>query len=250
MRSPAGRDWSNTRPTSTVAFGSRRILTFSPAATELLSASRSTEPTTSGTDDRLRLVQLVLDLRVDVPPRDDRCRHQQHRQEPRPERPPPRLVVFVEPGRPRVRRRRARRRRDDRHPPRDRRRRGRQRRGPGAAQHLRRRLLRLRRDRLAARRAREVGVHLVRALVAVLRVLRERAQDDRVELVRHLGPRLRRRQRRRREVLHRDLERRVPGERNDPSSSRTGRSRPSRCPRPASPARPSPARARGTAPSR
>jgi hypothetical protein len=61
-----------------------------------------------------------------------------------------------------------------------------------------------------------VGVHLLGAPVALRGILGERAQHDRVEVVRHLRPQLRGRHRHFREVLHRDLERRVPGERHLP----------------------------------
>ena len=188
VRSPGGLDWSKTRPTSTVSFGRRRTWTLSPAASSFWTASRSIEPWTSGTADRLRLVQLVLDLRVDVPAAGDRGRdHEQRGEQPRPDRAPAhRLVVLVEAGRRPVRA--AARRHtftgrrtisvgadgDRRHE-------------PGAAQHLRRHLLGLGRDRLPAGGAGEVGVHLLGRLVAVVRALRERAQDDRVELVRDLG---------------------------------------------------------------
>jgi hypothetical protein len=67
---------------------------------------------------------------------------------------------------------------------------------------------------------REVGVHLARGLVAVGGVLREGAQNDEVELVRHLADPRRALCRRRLgygvQVLHRDLERRLARERHLP----------------------------------
>ena len=78
------------------------------------------------------------------------------------------------------------------------------------------RLLGAARDGSPARDARQVGVHLLGRGVAVVRVLRERAHHDRVEVVGDLGPELRRGIRHDREVLHRDLHRRVAGERHLP----------------------------------
>ena len=202
--------------------------------------------------DRLRLVQLVLDLRVDVPPSRHRRDHEQRGEQPRPDRPAAhRLVVLVEAGRRPVRRRRHRRHHV--HRPLDdlRRRRGDRRHDARAAEHLRRHLLRLGRDRLAAGDAGEVDVHLLGRLVPVLGPLRERAQDDRVELVRHLGP-LRRRRLAGSPTGASSRSRAACRRRTAPtrSASRRGRSRPSRCRTPATSARPSPARGRGTAPCR
>ena len=69
------------------------------------------------------------------------------------------------------------------------------------------------RDRRAAQHALEVGLHLLGALVARRRVLRERAHHDHVEVARDVAADLRRRLGRRRQVLHRDLDRRVAVER-------------------------------------
>ena len=84
----------------------------------------------------------------------------------------------------------------------------------GSRQHRSRCVLRRRRDREPLREAGEVRVHVARAAVSLLRVLRQRTQDDRVELVRDLGPLRRGRLGNRGEVLHRDLERRIPTERD------------------------------------
>ena len=80
-------------------------------------------------------------------------------------------------------------------------------RGRLAAEHHRRGLLRLRPHGVAPADELEVAVHLLGRAVAVGGLLRERAQDDEVEVVRDLGPDRRRRRRHLREVLHRDLDR-------------------------------------------
>ena len=79
---------------------------------------------------------------------------------------------------------------------------------------MRRGLRGLGRDASAARDRLEVGVHRRGRLVAVGGLLRERAQDDEVEVVGHVRAQLGRRRRRLREVLHRDLDRAVAGERH------------------------------------
>ena len=97
----------------------------------------------------------------------------------------------------------------------------------------------------------EVGVHLLGALVAPRRVLRQRAHHDLVEFLGHVRVQLRRRRRRVGEVLHRDLDRRLARERHlpgqqlveDDADASRGRSA-------GRPARRAPARARGTAPCR
>ena len=81
--------------------------------------------------------------------------------------------------------------------------------GVGPTQHLGRGVDGGCRDAGAARDSLEVGLHLVRALVAVVRILGKRPQDDHVELGRDVGAQLRRWLRRVREVLHRDLDRRL-----------------------------------------
>ena len=83
-----------------------------------------------------------------------------------------------------------------------------------AGEHHRRRLGGLGGDATAARDRLEVGVHRGGGLVAVGGLLRERADDDEVEVVGHVRPELGRRRRRLREVLHRDLDRAVAGERH------------------------------------
>ena len=178
--------------------------------------------------DRLRLVELVLDLLVDVDAGDRRARDEQHREQPRPDRPAPRGLVVVEvlaggrPRRPPRGNRRGGRRHDH----------GRRRvRERGAAEHRRRRVLRLARDPEPAIDALEVGVHLLRVLVPRGRVLGERAQDHHLERSRDVGPLRRRRRGRRRQVLHRDLDRRVAGERDGAGrAARRARSRASRDP--------------------
>ena len=84
----------------------------------------------------------------------------------------------------------------------------------GAREHLSHCVLGLARHGHAACDAREVGVHLLRRPVALAGILGQRAHDDRVEVVRHIGPQLRRRRRHLREVLHRDLDRSLAGERD------------------------------------
>ena len=97
----------------------------------------------------------------------------------------------------------------------------------------------------------EVAIHLLRRAVAVGRLLRERAEHDEVEVARDLGADRRRGLRHLREVLHRDLDRRLAGERHGRrSAARRGRSRSSRDRSSRRPARRAPARARGTAPCR
>jgi hypothetical protein len=85
-----------------------------------------------------------------------------------------------------------------------------------AAQHHRRGLLRLGADGLAAADELEVAIHLLRGPVPLRRLLRQRPQDDEVEVAWDLGPDRRRRLRHLREVLHRDLDRRLAGERHLP----------------------------------
>ena len=171
------------RPVVRMMCGCRPASRMLPTAFDLL------DPLDEGHGDRLRRLQLVLHLRVDVPAARDRCRDQDRGEQPGPERAAAdRLVVLVEAGRRAVGRglRGAGRSADDLGG------RGRDRgRRADAAQHVRRRLLGLGRDRLAARRPGEVGIHRLGGLVAVLGPLRQRAQDDRVELVRHLGALLR-----------------------------------------------------------
>ena len=62
----------------------------------------------------------------------------------------------------------------------------------------------------------ELGVHLLGRLEAVVRVLRERAEHDHVEVGRDVRTLHRRRPRRVREMLHRDLDRRLAAERRRP----------------------------------
>ena len=97
----------------------------------------------------------------------------------------------------------------------DHRRRGRSRRRSrrGAAQHLGRRVDGGRRDPRAACDPVEVSLHLVGALIAVVGVLGERPHHDHVELGRDVRPQGGRRLRSCREVLHRDLDRRLAVER-------------------------------------
>ena len=66
----------------------------------------------------------------------------------------------------------------------------------------------------AARDRLEIGVHRRSGLVAVRGLLRERTNDDEVEVGGHVRPELGRRRRCLREVLHRDLDRAVARERN------------------------------------
>ena len=65
----------------------------------------------------------------------------------------------------------------------------------------------------AARDARQLALHLLGALVSVLRILGERTEHDHVQVGRDFRPDLRGRLRNLRQVLHRDLERGVARER-------------------------------------
>ena len=150
---------------------------------------------------RLGRAQLVLHCLPGEPAADECPCDQERGEQPGPDRAAPRrlVVLVVAPGRIRRRRRADRRRRL---------------RNVAAREHRRRRLRRLRRDPDPARDSLQVGVHLLRGVVAVVGVLRERPKDDVVEVARDLGPVGRRRHRRLREVLHRDLDRRLAGERH------------------------------------
>ena len=86
----------------------------------------------------------------------------------------------------------------------------------GAGEDGRRRLGRFGGDADSARDPLEIGVHLLGRVVAVGRVLGERAQDDVVEVAGHLRPVCGRRDGRLREVLHRDLDGRLAGEGHRP----------------------------------
>ena len=86
--------------------------------------------------------------------------------------------------------------------------------GSGAREHRRGGFLGGRRDGQAGREPREVGVHVSRALVPLLGVLRERPQDDRIELVGDLRALRRGRFGHGREMLHRHFQRRVARERD------------------------------------
>ena len=161
--------------------------------------------------------ELVLDLREDVPAGDSGRGQEEQDQKPRSPAAPllRRLVVIAGP----VGRRR---------PPRSRRGRAASRCRDGSArEHLRGtavpherrsgqecrcRLRRLRGERKPRLDPVQVLRELLGGLVAVLRVLRERAQDDRVQLLRDLRADLGRRLGRVVQVLHRDLDRRVAGE--------------------------------------
>ena len=83
-----------------------------------------------------------------------------------------------------------------------------------AGEHHRRRFCGLGGDPAAARDGLEVGVHRGRGLVAVGRLLREGPDDDEVEVGRDVWAKLRRRRRDLGEVLHRDLDRALAGERD------------------------------------
>ena len=85
---------------------------------------------------------------------------------------------------------------------------------PLAGEHHRRGLGRLGGDAAAARDRLQVGVHRGSRLVAVGGLLGEGANDDEVEVVRDVGAELGGRRRRLGEVLHRDLDGAVPGERH------------------------------------
>jgi hypothetical protein len=86
----------------------------------------------------------------------------------------------------------------------------------GAGEHGRGRIGCLRGHRKPALDEREIGVHLFRGLVPVVGILRQRSQDDQVEVVGNVVANLRRRHGDLREVLHCDLERRVARERDFP----------------------------------
>ena len=167
-------------------------------------ASCSVEALDVGHGDRLRRAELILQRLVGEPAADERACDQHDREQPRPDRSlARRLVVFV------VAARRVGRARHGRRP--DRRRRLADVR---LREDRRRRLGSLGGDADPARDPLEVGVHLLGRVVAVGGILRERSQDDVVEVARDLGPVGRRRHGRLREVLHRDLDRRLAGERH------------------------------------
>ncbi len=165
-----------------------------------------------------RLVHVVVDrdlclpgqLLPDEEARDDRGNDEAGRDEPRPQRPVAAFLVLLL-----FRDDRRRwggsgcRRRDHR--------RGRGRGNSScsrrAAEHLRRRVHRGGRDLRTPRDALEIALHLVGALVPLVRILGERAHHDHIELVRDVGPQRRGRLRRGGEVLHRDLDRRLAVER-------------------------------------
>ena len=169
------------------------------------------EPNHERDGDRFVRIQLVVDLLVAEPGRDAGHGEQQQHEQPGPDRAGAarRAFVAVVGGR---RRPRGRHRRRDARRPRgdDRRRAG----DARAGEDRRRRLGGLCRDAQAACDSREVGVHLLGRLVAVFRVLGQRAQRHHVDVLGNLVPELGRRHGHLGQMLHRDLERRVAGERD------------------------------------
>ena len=152
--------------------------------------------------DRFVCVELVLDVVVEEPRSDAERDRDAEREKPRPPGSPASnlalvrsipLVAAVATGR-REGRRRSRL----------------------AAEHHRRGLLGLGSDRLAAAHELEVAVHFLRSAVPVRRLLRQRAEHDEVEIPRDLTANRGGRLRDLREVLHRDLDRRLAGERHLP----------------------------------
>ena len=159
-------------------------------------ASAAWIPSDVGNGDGVRALELVLDRLVEEPGGDEQREERADPEQPRPER--SRAVGRL------VRLQR---------PPDDLCRSGRVDRAL-AGEHHRRRLGRLRRDATSSRDRLQVGVHRGGRLVAVGRLLRERADDDEVEVGRDVRTEVRRSGRRLREVLHRDLDRAVARERH------------------------------------
>ena len=157
---------------------------------------------------RLRRVELVRDLRVQEPAADTRTDHEEQRRDPRPHGPPANGLLEV------VVHRWGRRRKPGRAAGRRDHRRRTRREGSRRRTHdLRRGLLRHRRHRGPTQEALEIRIHLFGALVTVVRVLRERPRHDEVEIARNVRPLRRGRLWNRRQMLHRDLDRRVAVER-------------------------------------
>ena len=203
VRSPGCGSCAKTCPTGTSALSVRSTSSFSPASWICWTASRSTLPTTSGTATGLAALSCdCTSCHANQPPTSASATIE-HAEEPGPDRTAPRRLVVLVVAAGRVRRRSRCGGRADR-----------RRRLVGAREHRRRRLGRLGGDADPARDPLEIGVHLLGGVVAVGGILRERAQRDVVEVARDLGAVRRGWGGNLREVLHRDLDRRLAVERD------------------------------------
>ena len=202
MRTPPSGLWSKTSPTFTVSCGSRWTFGSSPCSRMFWTARSSRWPTTYGTEAvEEPLSESWIWPNAYHPATPARTTRKQ-RQQPRPERPAPRRrlgVPVARPSRP-----------------------GGLRGGMievGAAPRSAPERTIVAASAVSAVTPRpradalQLGVHLLGRLEAVVRVLRERAEHDHVEVGRDVGPLQRRRPRRVGEMLHRDLDRRLAAER-------------------------------------